>query len=222
MKKSFITGLIIILPVAVTIGIALLVINFLTKPFVGLVSSMLKKSFLMQEGFLHISPEVLIYRGSQILILIGLVIITLIIGFITKNYLAHAIIRLGDAIIHRIPLINKVYKTCQEVVKTIFSGDKNSFKQVVIVPYPNKNTFALGLISSKAPDNIEQALNERDLITVIIPTTPNPTTGFLLIYPKKDITFIDMKPEDAIKFIVSCGVIHPSTSKIKKKPILNT
>lgn len=222
MKKSFITGLIIILPVAVTIGIALLIINFLTKPFVGFVSSILKKSVLVQEGFLHIPPEVLIYRGSQVLILIGLVIVTLIIGFITKNYLAHAIIRIGDAIIHRIPLINKVYKTCQEVVKTIFSGDKNSFKQVVMVPYPNKDTYALGLISSKSPDIIEKSLNEKDLITVIIPTTPNPTTGFLLIYPKREITFIDMRPEDAIKFIVSCGVIHPNTSAIKNQPTLNT
>lgn len=210
MKKYFITGLVILLPVTITILILGFLINLLTKPFVGMVSSFLSHTHLIERGFLFLSPEQLVRYGSQLLILIILFVITVFLGMITRWFLFKSLIRLSDKILHRIPIVSTVYKTTQEITKTLFVSDKNSFKQVVMAPFPKPGVYMLGLISREAPRSCSDRVNE-ELISVLIPTTPNPTTGFLVMYKKEDLVFIDMKPEDAIKYIVSCGVIIPGT-----------
>lgn len=208
MKKYFITGLVILLPLAVTIFIVIFIVNFLTKPFIGIVSELLKKSYVLDNGFLFLSHEQIVTYGSQLLILICLFLFTLLLGVIARWFFFKALLGLGDKILHRIPLINKVYKTTQEIIKTIFSSDKGSFKQVVMVAFPRPGTYVMGLVAREAPEICSEAASG-ELISVLVPTTPNPTTGFLLMYKKEDLIFLDLKPEQAIKYIVSCGVITP-------------
>ena len=124
----------------------------------------------------------------------------------------------GDSILNRIPIVNTVYKTTQDIIKTLFVSDKNTFKQVVMVPFPREDIFVLGLIARESPETCCNAI-KNELISVLVPTTPNPTTGFLLMVKKSDLIHIDMKPEEAIKYIVSCGVIVPS-SPLPSSPIL--
>lgn len=208
MKKYFITGLVILLPLAVTIAIVVFIVNFLTKPFIGIVSSFLKDFNIINKGFLFLSPEQVVLYGSKLLILICLFLFTLLLGVIARWFFFKALLNLSDKILHRIPLINKVYKTTQEIIKTIFVTDKSSFKQVVMVPFPKGGSYVMGLVSREAP----KACSEQsggELFSVLVPTTPNPTTGFLLMYKKEEIIFLDLKPEQAIKYIVSCGVITP-------------
>lgn len=208
MKKHFITGLVILLPLTVTILVLGFLINLLTQPFIGLVSSFFSHWHIINRGFLFLTPEQLIRYGSQLLILITLFLITLFLGMITRWFFINALFRIGDRVLHKIPIVNTVYKTTQEIIKTIFVSDKNSFKQVVMAPFPYPGTYMLGLIAREAPDECSKKVNE-ELISVLIPTTPNPTTGFLVMYNKKDLFYLDIKPEDAIKAIVSCGVIVP-------------
>lgn len=208
MKKHFITGLVILLPLTVTILVLGFLINLLTQPFVGMVSSFLSHLNVINRGFLFLSPEQLLKYGSQFLILITLFLITLFLGMIARWFFINALFRLGDKILHRIPVVNTVYKTTQEIIKTIFVSDKNSFKQVVMVPFPYPGCYMLGLIAREAPHECSKQVNE-ELISVLIPTTPNPTTGYLVMYNKKDLFYLDIKPEEAIKAIVSCGVIIP-------------
>jgi len=210
MKKNFIAGLAILLPLAVTIAIVSFVINFLTEPFVGAVSSLLNYFHIVDKGFLFLSAEQLIRYGSQLLILLLLFVLTLGLGILARWFLINALLNLGDRILKRIPIVNTVYKTTQEIIKTLFVSNKETFKQVVMVPFPRQDIYILGMISSNSPEICSQAAKE-DLITVLIPTTPNPTTGFLLMCRKKDLIFINMKSEEAIKYIVSCGVIAPKT-----------
>ena len=212
MRKYFITGLVILLPLAVTIMIVVFLVNFLTKPFMGLVMKMLADTPIKQIGTSFISSEQIIRTGSQIIILIALFLITLALGCIARWFLFKAFIRLGDKIIHRIPIVNKVYKTSQEIIKTLFVTDKNSFKQVVLIPFPNEDTHCIGLVSRNSPQVCQEAV-QSEMVSVFVPTTPNPTTGFLLMYKKEDIIFLDMKTEDAVKYIVSCGVIIPEETK---------
>ena len=214
MRKYFITGLVILLPLAVTIAVVFFVVNFLTKPFIGFVSQFLSKTAIKEIGFLFFSPEQVLLYGSKLIILIGLFLFTLILGLIARWFLFKTLIKISDTIIHRIPLVNKVYKTTQEIIRTLFASDKNSFKQVVMAPFPNKKTYSLGLVSRDSPKTCQKALNS-DLVSVFVPTTPNPTTGFLLMFRKEDLIFIDMKTEDAIKYIVSCGVIIPESEDKK-------
>lgn len=208
MKKHFITGLVILLPLTVTVLVLGFIINFLTQPFVGMMSTFLSHLQVINKGFLFLSPDQLIRYGSQFLILIMLFLATVFLGMVTRWFFINALLRLGDRILHKIPIVNTVYKTTQDIIKTLFVSDKNSFKQVVMAPYPSPNVYMIGLISREAPKQCSELVGE-ELISVLIPTTPNPTTGFLLMYNKKDLIYLDIKPEEAVKLIVSCGVIHP-------------
>lgn len=216
MKKYFITGLVILLPLTLTILIVAFVVNFLTKPFMGLVIKILSQTKIQQIHTHLLSSDQLIRYGSQIIILIALVLFTILLGIFARWFIFNALIRLSDKILHRIPLVNKVYKTTQEIVKTLFITDKNSFKQVVMVPFPRDGLYSLGLVSRKSPDTCIEAA-KKELISVFVPTTPNPTTGFLLLFKQEDLIYLDMKTEDAIKYIVSCGVIVPPKKEETKE-----
>ncbi len=208
MKKYFITGLVILLPLAVTVAIVVLIVNFLTQPFVGLVSDFLKSFDLVNRGFLFLNPQQVLKYGSQILILFSIFIFTVILGMIARWFFFKTLLNVSDRILHRIPLVNKVYKTTQEIIRTIFASDKNSFKQVVMAPFPKGGAYVIGLVSRESPRVCSSAANA-EMLSVLIPTTPNPTTGFLIMYKKEELIFLDLAPEDAIKYIVSCGVITP-------------
>jgi len=214
MKKYFITGLVILLPLAVTIAIVVFIVNFLTKPFMGFVMKVLAKSPIKDFSTPLFSSEQLIRTGSQIIILIGLFVIIVLIGIITRWFFFNSLIKLSDKLLHKIPVVNKVYKTTQEIIKTLFVTDKNSFKQVVLIPFPDKQTYSIGLVSRKSPQVCQDAVKS-EMLSVFVPTTPNPTTGFLLMFKKDDVILLDMKTEDAVKYIVSCGIIIPKESKPK-------
>lgn len=208
MKKYFVTGLVILLPLAVTVAIVVFTVNFLTKPFIGMVSEFLKDFGIKHNNFFFLTQEQVVLYGSKLLILVCLFLFTLLLGVIARWFFFKALLNLSDKILHKIPLVNKVYKTTQEIIKTIFVTDKNSFKQVVMVPFPKPGTYVMGLVSRESPKVCSEKSGS-ELYSVLIPTTPNPTTGFLLMYKKEEMIFLDLKPENAIKYIVSCGVITP-------------
>jgi uncharacterized membrane protein len=210
MKKHFITGLVILLPLVITIAVVTFLVNFLTKPFMGVVSTIFTKLNIINHGFLFLSPEQLLSYGSKLIILVFIFLFTVALGIIARWFLINTLFRLGDKILHRIPIVNTVYKTTQDIIKTLFVSDKNTFKQVVMVPFPRADVFVIGLIARDSPKICSQAAGN-DLVSVFVPTTPNPTTGFLLMFKHSDLILIDMKPEDAIKYIVSCGVIIPES-----------
>ncbi|MES2344725.1 MAG: DUF502 domain-containing protein [Chlamydiota bacterium] len=213
MKKYFLTGLVILLPLVVTIMVITFLVNFLTQPFIGIVSSFLCRFHIINEGFLFLSSEQLIRYSSQLIAILLLFFVTLALGFITRSIFVHSIFKIGDRIIHKIPIIKTVYKTTQDIINTLFTSDKNSFKQVVLAPFPRDGIYVLGLVSRESPSECTRKAGDT-LISVLIPTTPNPTTGYLLMYKRDDLIFLEMRPEEAIKYIVSCGVIIPEDRSI--------
>lgn len=200
MKKYFLTGLVTLLPLATTVWIVQFLVNFLTKPFIGLVT------LLTYRLPIH-SPQ-LIRTVTQVLILIGLFFIVFFLGFVARKFFFNQLIYLGDRLLNRIPLVNKVYKTSKDIVNSIFGSKERSFSQVVMLPFPNKGSYCIGLIAKEAPQPCSQREKE-DLISVFIPTTPNPSTGFLFMCRKSELIYLEMKTEEAIKYVVSCGVIQP-------------
>ncbi len=199
-KKYFLTGLLTLLPLAVTFWIVHFFVDFLTKPFIGLVGLLIDR--------LHIASPQLIRTVSQIFILVGLLFITFSLGFFARKFFFNHLIRLGDRILIKIPLVNKVYKTSKEIVKSIFGAKERSFKQVVLLPFPYRGAFCLGLIAKEAPTPCSKAEKE-ELLSIFIPTTPNPSTGYLVMCKKSELIYLNMKTEEAIKYVVSCGVIQP-------------
>lgn len=213
MKKYFLTGLVTLLPLAVTLWIVHFVVRILTKPFMGIVTSLVHKLFTGPYGV--ILSETAIRTISQIIILAGLFFTIFFLGLIARKYFFSQLLRFGDNLLHKIPLVNKVYKTSKEIVQALFSSTENSFKQVVMLPFPYQGCYCIGLIARNAPRTCSETQNA-EMISVFIPTTPNPSTGFLVVSRKSELIYLDMKTQDAIKYIVSCGVIQPSAPEIFK------
>jgi uncharacterized membrane protein len=205
MKKYFLTGLITLLPLTLTLWIVVTVIDFLTKPFMGAV----KKLLISYPSLSHYIPNPLFKGFSEFVILIALVFFTFFLGLVARKIFFNQILRLGDRLLHKIPFVNKVYKTSKDIISSFFNNSQQSFKQVVMLPFPKKGSYCLALIISESPATCSQVQGE-DLITVFIPTTPNPTSGYLILTKKSDLIFLKMSSEDAIKYVVSCAVIQPT------------
>lgn len=202
MKKHFITGLIILLPLAVTIIVALFLFNLLTDPLAGALSNVLAYFDLLPVS----------HFVSQIIVLIFLVLFTILLGMIARHFFVNYMINLWDLTMHKIPLVRSVYKASQDVIKTLFTTSNNSFKQVVLIPFPYPGSYSIGFITQEDA-NIDQ---QDSKIAVFMPTAPNPTSGFLMLFDKMEVIYIDMKVEDAFKYVVSCGVIPTPFTSLPK------
>lgn len=200
MKKYFLTGLVTLLPLAVTIWVVRFLVHLLTNPFIGLVT-------LLTDRLPIASPQ-LIRNISQFLILVGLVLLTFFLGVVARKLFFNQLIRLGDRIIGKIPIVNKVYKTSKEIVQSLFGSKEKSFTQVVLLPFPYVGAYCIGLIAKTAPQTCSDA-EKSELVSVFIPTTPNPSTGYLVMCKRSELINLNMKTDEAIKYVVSCGVIQP-------------
>lgn len=209
MKKCFITGLVILLPAVLTIMLFAFIINFLTAPFVGLLQSTLEYFNLLNKQIFFVSSGQVLTMFSRIIILVMLFIVTVLIGLLTRILLFHYFLRFGNFILNKIPLVNKIYKAIQDAIKTLFEEKTSRFSQVVLVPFPYENTLSLGLITNEPEHSLldEAGKFKEGSISVFVPATPNPTMGFILQYHKDQMIYLNMSVEEAIKFIVSCGVM---------------
>jgi len=213
MKKYFITGLVTLLPLALTFVIVMFLVNFLTQPFVDLVKGIFDQYGLMQKGFLFFSAAQIQRIVSQFFILVFLFFLTVGLGVVARWFFVHYLIRVGDYLFHQIPIVRSIYKTSKDVIQTIFESKTKSFKQVVLVPFPKKGTQAIGLVTRERIPRVGNG-ERKDLIAVFVPTTPNPTSGFLMMFDPKDLVFLDMPVEEAFKYIISCGVIQTPFNEI--------
>lgn len=206
MKKYFVPGLVILLPLALTLAIIIFIFNFLTNPFVGLVQGVLNYFGLLNTPFLFLTPQQFQIAVSKLIILVVLFFFTVLLGALGRWFFIHYFIKFWDYCLHRIPFVGSIYKTSQDVIRTIFGGETKSFKQVVLVPFPNEKTLSIGLVTRENLTGLPNS-SEENMIAVFVPTTPNPTSGFLMIFNEKDLTYLDMSVEDALKYVISCGVI---------------
>ncbi|MBA3721760.1 MAG: DUF502 domain-containing protein [Parachlamydiaceae bacterium] len=220
MKKYFITGLVILLPVALTIAIVIFFFNLLTGPFLGIVESFFIRYGLFTNGFLFLNSDQLQSITAQLLIISCLFILTICLGMIARWFFFRSFIKLAEYAVKKIPLVSTIYRTCNEVIKTIFTSKNQSFKQVVLVRFPNPETLSIGLVTREEISSLKETIYQ-DVVAVFVPTTPNPTSGFLVMYKKQDLIYLDMKVEDAFKYIISCGLIAPHFNMVNKEINVN-
>ncbi len=205
MKKYLITGLVLTLPLVLTLFILVFIFNMLTEPFVDAVKVVFSRYHLLENGFIFLSAQQIQKYLSQLIVIALFFLFTVGLGWLARWFFVNYLINLWDRLLHRIPFIRSVYKTCQDVINTLFTSNTNSFKQVVMIPFPTPDTFAIGLITKDDLPPIKQGGDR--LIAVFVPTTPNPTSGFLVMFEKKDLVYLEMKVEDALKYVISCGMI---------------
>ena len=135
-----------------------------------------------------------------------MVFVTLI-GAITPGIIGRTFLKIGETILFKMPVIRTIYSSIKQIMETVMSTSSKSFKEVVLVEYPRKGIWVIAFVTSNIKGEIKNKINERELVSIFVPTTPNPTSGFLLILPKKDLIFLKMPVDQAIKLIISGGIV---------------
>jgi uncharacterized membrane protein len=209
MKKTFLTGLAILLPIAVTLFLVLFVVDFVTAPFVGIVEDL-----LAHHGVIELPAEhryILVFI-SRLTVLILFFFLILILGFFGRKIFFSWFINLTHRIFYKIPIIKTIYRITREISSNIFSEEKKTlFKGTVQVPFPYERSKALGLLSGAPPYQVNE--KKKNLQTVFVPTSPHPISGFLMMYDEKEIEKTEIPTEDLFKFLLSCGMYHPGEKK---------
>jgi uncharacterized membrane protein len=217
MRKFFVTGLIILLPLALTFAVVAFIFNLFTDPFVGIFTAIFLHFGLFEHDFGIFSASQLQLHVSRLLAAASLLACTVLLGALARWFFIHYLLRIWEFVLHRIPFVNTIYKTCQDVIQTLFSTEGNAFKQVVLVPFPNPSTYAIGFVTQEQLP-ITCIDDEEKFVAVFVPTTPTPASGFLMAYHPSEITYIDISVEAAFKTIISCGMIMPSLQSIPRPP----
>jgi uncharacterized membrane protein len=199
-RASFFTGLIVILPGVVTLAVV--------KWFFGTVSSFTDLVlFFLPKTITHVGDDgtgPIHWYWSLLALVVSALLVTLI-GILTRYYIGKRLIAWADNLMLRVPVLNKIYGTIKQV-DAAFAGNKNSFKTVVLIEYPRPGIYSVGFITSEQDDEISDKL-DRKTVCVYIPTTPIPTSGFLVIVPLEQVTKLDMSVANGFKYIISLGAI---------------
>ena len=205
-KKMFVTGLLTLVPIATTIAIIL----FLIEKTESLTHSQVRW-VVLRLGFDSV-PEILITFVSLILVFIAI----MVSGWLTSFYLGKKLLTLVDTVIMKVPFVRSIYGGIKQIIDAFSVERSSSFKKVVLLEYPRKDSWVLGFVTNdKLAESKE--LFGRDLVAVFVPSTPNPTTGFLLYLDPFELFLIDLEVDEAVKLIMSAGLVIPSEAH--KKPI---
>ena len=193
LRNYFFTGVVVLIPIGFTLYLAKVLINL---------SSRLIPSEINPNSYLN-------FEIPGLEIILTIIFIT-IVGGLSLSFLGRKFLQIIDDLFKKIPILRTIYSAIGQMTKTFTQkkGNKNK-KSVVLIEYPRKGTWAVGFATKENKGKIKNKLN-RDLVNVFVPTTPNPTSGFLLMYPKEDLIYLDMTFEEASKFIVSAGTSNPS------------
>lgn len=211
-RRYLISGLLAWVPLGVTI----FVITFFGKYLSGLVD-------LLPDRW---QPSHLIgFHIPGLSTVIGLIVVLVVLfvtGFIASNFFGRYLLGLGDDLLEHIPLVRSIYTTVKQISDTMFSNKGKAFRKVVLIRYPHKDSWSLAFLTSDNLGELEIKAPSR-LISVFIPTTPNPTSGFLILVPPEDVIELEMTVDEAFKMIVSLGVIvppYPRVTQVKADPAL--
>jgi uncharacterized membrane protein len=151
-------------------------------------------------------------------VVIAVVFLTLL-GAVATNFFGRTLLSMGESLLDRMPIIRSIYSTLKQIFETVASTNSGSFKDVVLVEYPRKDIWAIAFVTSETKGEIQDRTIE-DVVNVFLPTTPNPTSGFLLFVPKKDLVYLNMTVDDGMKYIISAGLVVPPRRPPKGAPIL--
>ena len=135
-------------------------------------------------------------------------LLLLVLGFVAANFFGKRLFTLWDRLMHRVPLINKIYATLRQIAELVLGPGVGAFGRVAIVEFPSPGTWGVGFVTSSTPGEVGEKMGRR-MCSLFIPSAVNPTTGFLLVVPEEKVTYLDMTPEEAMKMIVSAGALVP-------------
>ncbi|NCQ23525.1 MAG: hypothetical protein COW54_01675 [Rhodobacteraceae bacterium CG17_big_fil_post_rev_8_21_14_2_50_63_15] len=198
LRASFLTGLVVIAPVGLTVWLMWTLIGWVD----GFVLPLIPGKY-QPEQYIGIN-----LRGVGAIIFL---IFTVVVGWVAKGLIGRSLILFAESLVNRMPVVRSIYSGVKQIAETVFAQSESSFEKACLVEYPRKGIWAIGFISTEARGEIsEKAGATCDMLSVFVPTTPNPTSGFLLYFPREDVIELDMGIEDAAKLIISAGLVYPA------------
>ena len=202
MKKYLIAGLLVWLPLAITVW----VLSWLLGVLDGVFASLLSLTQAVLPVSLHDSIEQLRHIPGLGVIVLGVAMF--VTGVFVTNIFGQWWVRQWDRVMHKIPIVKSIYSSVKQVSDTLFSSNGNAFREAVLVQYPRSGSWTIAFVTGKPGGEVAQHLGG-PYVSVYVPTTPNPTSGFFLMMPRADVVTLDMSVDEALKYIISMGVVTP-------------
>jgi uncharacterized membrane protein len=205
LRTDFLTGLVVVLPMFLTVYLVWLTIGFVDSRVVPLIPR-------------AYNPENIFGRNIFGLGVLVFVSFTTLVGAIAKGYIGRHVLQFGEGLVERTPVVRSVYNGLKQIVETLFNQSGTTFRQACLVEYPRKGLWAVAFVAADTRGEIPAKAGEDDMVSVFLPTTPNPTSGFLLFVPRRDMIPLEMSLEDAAKLVISFGLVSPPTAAAMPPP----
>lgn len=205
LRTYFLTGVIVSAPIAITI---FLVWNFITylDYYVGSIVPY------------RYNPEAYLPFGIPGVGLVIMLAFLTLVGFVTAGFAGRTLVRTGERLLSRMPIVRSVYGTLKQIFETVLNQSSRSFREVVLIEYPRRGIGAIGFVTGPTRGEVQDRTDE-DLVNIFLPTTPNPTSGFLLFVPRKDLIQLNMTVEEGIKLVISGGIVTPSAQEEEQEQL---
>ncbi len=197
-RASFLTGLVVVAPIGLTLWLIWTVTGWIdgwVLPFVPA----------------HLRPDQYIgvdLRGVGVVIFL---FFTVLVGWVAKGFIGRSLIAWAEGLVDRMPVVRSVYNGLKQIAETVFAQSGGNFEKACLIQYPRPGIWGIGFVSTTAKGEINRRIPcDQEIMSVFMPTTPNPTSGFLLYVPREDVILLDMAVEDAAKLIISAGLVYPA------------
>ena len=211
-RNSFLTGVVVIAPVGLTVWLVWTVIGWVDGFVLPFVPSQYQPEELL-KAILGEDVRVNI-RGLGVVFFL---VFTTFIGWIAKGLLGRTFIRSAENLVNRMPVVRSVYSGVKQIAETVFAQADRSFEKACLIEYPRRGIWAIGFISTTAKGEVSKRSGSgQKMQSIFVPTTPNPTSGFLLFFPAEDVIELDMSVEDAAKLVISAGLVYPENLPVKE------
>jgi len=202
-RRYFVTGLLIWVPLAITAWVLSLIVGTLDKTLHVLPSAIHPKQTLGVD-----------LPGAGVILTLLIIFIT---GVLAANFIGQRLVKWWELLLARIPVVNSIYNSVKQVSDTLFSSSGNAFRKALLVQYPREGSWTIAFLTGQPGGDVVTHL-KGDYVSVYVPTTPNPTSGFFLMMPKQDVIELDMSVDEALKYIISMGVVAPPSKAAVAPP----
>jgi uncharacterized membrane protein len=207
LRDNFIAGIIVILPVTFTVFIIRFFVISLNSLMLNPLTKGLRSYPLYEDQRMFLAKTV---------VFLAVVLLIVLVGLMTRIIIIRKFFGFFERILLRLPMVNKIYSSIKEISSAVLGKRKSEFKKVVLVEYPRKGLYAIGFVTSDSKGSFQEALGDPDVISIYVPTTPNPTSGYFVLLNKREVMPLDISVEEALRVVISAGVVAPSSLKHKK------
>ena len=202
-RAYFLAGILVTAPIGITLWLTWGIITFFDAQVVPLIPA-------------HYNPETYLPIPLPGLGLVLAVVVLVLIGWLAAGLMGRWLVRKSEQFMARMPIVRNVYSAVKQIMETVFAQNANAFRHVVLMEYPRRGIWTMGFVTGSTGGEV-QSVVDAELVNVFVPTTPNPTSGFLLFVPKKDLYYLDMTSEEGFKMLVSTGIVTPMDRRSEER-----